>query len=329
MSHASEFRRARKCGARVLLAMALAAASTTASAVEETGRPKPPAQQHALQARPSKWTGDLDVLLNHRMIRFLVCYSPTLFYHDHGRALGIIAGAGPELEKYLNKKYPDKRPFTVVLIPTTRDHLFQGLIDGEGEVAGGSVTITPERLKRFDYLMPAAQGYQESGLDQNAKSRTGAIGIMQVTPSTGTEMKVGNISHVEPNIHAGTKYLSCLMDKYFQDAKFDEQNRNLLPLPATTPARVTSRGCGRARCRKGSTPMSGSTRRASLQIQRLGSISCPKSSMPRSAEKGSLGIHDHPEGVSRRSVRIRPFAVKAFMNSGSLQTKGEPCRRTR
>jgi len=75
--------------------------------------------------------------------------------------------------------------------------------------------------------MLAAQGYQESRLDQNAKGRSGAIGIMQVMPATGAEMKVGDIGHVGPNIHAGTKYMSRLMDRYFKDAKLDEQNRSL------------------------------------------------------------------------------------------------------
>ena len=53
----------------------------------------------------------------------------------------------------------------------------------------------------------AAQGYQESQLNQNAKSRVGAIGIMQVMPATGKELNVGDITQMEPNIHAGVKYM--------------------------------------------------------------------------------------------------------------------------
>lgn len=79
----------------------------------------------------------------------------------------------------------------------------------------------------FDPLMLAAQGYQESALNQNAKSAIGAIGIMQVMPATGAELKVGDIRVTEPNIHAGAKYLDRLMSTYFADASFDEANRTL------------------------------------------------------------------------------------------------------
>jgi membrane-bound lytic murein transglycosylase MltF len=79
----------------------------------------------------------------------------------------------------------------------------------------------------FDPLMLAAQGYQESQLNQDAKSHVGAIGVMQIMPATGKELKVGDIRIVEPNIHAGAKYMDQLMTKYFLGAKFDDVNRTL------------------------------------------------------------------------------------------------------
>ncbi len=85
---------------------------------------------------------------------------------------------------------------------------------------------------RFDPLMLAAQGYQESRLNQNARSHVGAIGIMQIMPSTGAAMRVGNIRVTEPNIHAGTKYLDHLLDRYLNDASFDELNRTLFSFAA-------------------------------------------------------------------------------------------------
>jgi membrane-bound lytic murein transglycosylase MltF len=73
----------------------------------------------------------------------------------------------------------------------------------------------------------AAQGYQESRLDQNAKSPVGAIGVMQVMPATGKELKVGDIRLTEPNIHAGVKYIRFVVDQYFKDEPMDELNKGL------------------------------------------------------------------------------------------------------
>jgi membrane-bound lytic murein transglycosylase MltF len=83
------------------------------------------------------------------------------------------------------------------------------------------------RQYNFDPLMLAAQGYQESTLDQNRKSPAGAIGVMQVMPATGQSLKVGNIRVTESNIHAGAKYMDHLMSGYFKDTRFEEQTRTL------------------------------------------------------------------------------------------------------
>ena len=62
--------------------------------------------------------------------------------------------------------------------------------------------------------MLAAQGYQELfQLNQKAKSRVGAIRVMQVMPATSSALKVGDIKVTEPNIHAGAKYMDQLMDE--------------------------------------------------------------------------------------------------------------------
>lgn len=94
----------------------------------------------------------------------------------------------------------------------------------------------------FDPLMLAAQGYQESTLDQNAKSHVGAIGIMQVMPATGAELAVGDIRVAEANVHAGTKYMDKLMSQYFKDAKFNDTNRALFAFASYNagPGRISS-----------------------------------------------------------------------------------------
>ncbi len=78
-----------------------------------------------------------------------------------------------------------------------------------------------------DYLLLMAQGYQESRLDQDAKSHVGAVGVMQLMPETGNQMKVGDIRQLEPNIHAGVKYLKFVQDTYFADPGLDPVVRTL------------------------------------------------------------------------------------------------------
>jgi membrane-bound lytic murein transglycosylase MltF len=79
----------------------------------------------------------------------------------------------------------------------------------------------------LDYLLMGAQAYQESGLDQNRKSAVGAIGVMQVMPATGKDMKVGDITQLEPNVHAGVKYIRFMMDQFYSKEPIDELNKGL------------------------------------------------------------------------------------------------------
>jgi membrane-bound lytic murein transglycosylase MltF len=94
----------------------------------------------------------------------------------------------------------------------------------------------------FDPMMLAAQGYQESQLNQNAKSHVGAIGVMQLMPATGAEMRVGDIKITEANIHAGAKYMDQLMTRFFRDANFHEANRSLFAFAAYNagPGRIAT-----------------------------------------------------------------------------------------
>jgi membrane-bound lytic murein transglycosylase MltF len=92
-----------------------------------------------------------------------------------------------------------------------------------------------------DYLMMMAEGYQESRLDQRAKSRVGAIGVMQVMPATGRDMKVGDITKIDPNIHAGVKFITFVRDEYFGDEPMDELNKDLFAFAAYNagPGRIS------------------------------------------------------------------------------------------
>jgi len=81
---------------------------------------------------------------------------------------------------------------------------------------------------KVDYLLMAAQGYQESTLDHSVRSPVGAVGIMQVMPATGEELKVGDITELEANIHAGVKYFRFMLDHYYADDPMDNLNKGLM-----------------------------------------------------------------------------------------------------
>ncbi len=80
---------------------------------------------------------------------------------------------------------------------------------------------------RIDWLLMAAQGYQESQLDQSRRSDAGAVGVMQLLPATGRQMQVGDITELEANIHAGVKYVRFMVDTYYRDESMDSLNKIL------------------------------------------------------------------------------------------------------
>jgi membrane-bound lytic murein transglycosylase MltF len=80
---------------------------------------------------------------------------------------------------------------------------------------------------KMDFLLMLAQGFQESGLDHAVKSPVGAVGVMQVMPATGKELKVGDIGQLENNVHAGVKYMRFVIDEYYKDEPMDDLNKGL------------------------------------------------------------------------------------------------------
>jgi membrane-bound lytic murein transglycosylase MltF len=414
---------------RLISLITLSLVALFAGPTQTVAAPEAPRE---LRFENERWSGDLDGMLERRMIRVLVPYSRSLYYNDKGRERGVTAELVRDFEMHLNKKYAGqlgKRPVTVYIIPVTRDVLIPDVAKGLGDIAAGNLTETPARLKLVDFVAPrdrkpvrelvvtgpsspaiasvddlagkrvhvrksssyygslaavnarfkkarkaaikltlvpdalededlmemlnagvlelivvddskarawaqalpkitvtdvvvaeggysgwairkkspklaealddfyvnwakkqgvidyriakhskrikqitnntasepwnrfeqilqlfekygakynfeplmlAAQGYQESGLKQDARSPTGAIGIMQIMPATGAELNVGDIGILEPNIHAGAKYMDQLMTRYFSEADFSDQNRALFALASYNagPGRV-------------------------------------------------------------------------------------------
>jgi membrane-bound lytic murein transglycosylase MltF len=128
-------------------------------------------------------------------------------------------GKGDAFRNTIERRYLDNIKFAKNAAADAERKKFQAMVD-----------LFKKYSAQYDvdYLLMAAQGYQESTLDQNAKSPVGAIGVMQVMPATGQDLKVGDITKIDANIHAGVKYMRFMMDQYYKDDPMDEVNKTLM-----------------------------------------------------------------------------------------------------
>ena len=62
---------------------------------------------------------------------------------------------------------------------------------------------------------------------------------LRSTSTRCAELNVGDINQLEPNIHAGIKYMRFMMDQYYKDDPMDDLNKALMTLASmktvTTP----------------------------------------------------------------------------------------------
>ena len=94
---------------------------------------------------------------------------------------------------------------------------------------------------QFDWMFIMAQGFQESGLNQSARSPAGAVGVMQVLPATGRDMGYNDVeSSAKSNIEAGAKYLRFIINRYFDEPELPPAVRFDFALAAYNagPARI-------------------------------------------------------------------------------------------
>jgi membrane-bound lytic murein transglycosylase MltF len=94
----------------------------------------------------------------------------------------------------------------------------------------------------LDPTLLLAQGYQESGLDQSRRSHAGAVGVMQIKPSTaaGPPINIPNVDHLENNVRAGAKYMRFIIDRYYGDPAMTPLDREIFALASYNagPARI-------------------------------------------------------------------------------------------
>ncbi len=160
-----------------------------------------------------------------------------------------------------------------------------------------------------DWVLAIAQGYQESQLDQSKRSSAGAVGVMQIKPSTAADRNVGidNVEHLENNIHASMKYMRFLRIATSPTEGIDRLDSGLFTLAAYNagPARVAQlrrEGNGRRpRRRTNGSTMSRSSRRARSAARRSTTWATSTSITPRTRPT--------PPGRKPRMARIDSFGA--------------------
>jgi len=183
----------------------LTAAAILAAGIAGAQAPKPaptPADSskgRGLVMAQKPFTGDFDQMLERRVIRVVVPYSRTLYFNDKGKERGVTAELVRDFERYLNRKYAAKlrkRPLTVYIFPTTRDKLLPDLVDGVGDIAGGNLTATPERLKTVDFLAP--------------EDRKGVSELVVTGPSAPPIASVNDLSGKTVHVRQASSYYESL-----------------------------------------------------------------------------------------------------------------------
>jgi membrane-bound lytic murein transglycosylase MltF len=162
---------------------------------------------------------------------------PDLALADAGATAWAFRKDSPKLAAVVNefiRRHPGAHAARLKSYPAYVKRLRNATAEADWKRFEQTVALFRKYGERysFDYLMVAALGYQESRLDQNARSHVGAIGIMQLMPETGRSLKVGDISKTEPNVHGGFKYLRQIYDRHLDTEGLDEQNRTLFAIAA-------------------------------------------------------------------------------------------------
>ena len=109
-------------------------------------------------AHPSstKWTGDLDGMVERRQIRVLTTFNPFGYYIDEaGAEKGATYEAMKMFEEKVNEHFKTGNlKVHIVMIPISRDKIFDWLQEGRGDIASANLTITPERQELVDFSEP-------------------------------------------------------------------------------------------------------------------------------------------------------------------------------
>src|SRR5262245_36813403 len=163
---------------------------------------------------------------------------PTVAVRTGGEIAWAIRRNSPKLLEAVNRFLDDNGPDSLNSRMLFRRYLLNTHYVKGTQAADARFKQTVSMFRKYgsrynlDWMLMAAQGYQESRLDQSARSNVGAIGVMQVMPETGKDLKVGDITQVDPNIHAGVKYIRFMINQYFANEPMTDLNKGLFAFAA-------------------------------------------------------------------------------------------------
>jgi len=158
---------------------------------------------------------------------------PDLVVHEGGALAWAVRRDNPELRANLNEFVGQARKGTLL-----GNVLIKRYFSSTRWIEDPNDAQSAEKLERyagwmqelgeeygFDWLRLAAQCFQESGLDPAAKSSSGALGLMQLLPSTAEDMDCEDPYDPEQNLRAGVRYLDWLRTNFFADPGLAEDER--------------------------------------------------------------------------------------------------------
>ena len=116
-----------------------------------------------IDAQRIVWKGDLDAMIQRRIVRVLLPYNKTLYFLDKGgQQCGLMYDMMTEFEQNLNKQIASKNlKIHFIFLPTARDRLIPDLLAGKGDNIAADLTVTPERKKLIEFSSPIASGVKE------------------------------------------------------------------------------------------------------------------------------------------------------------------------
>ncbi len=125
--------------------------------------------RHSLSDRINEaFIGDLQSIRERRILRVLVSYNRTNFFHTIKGQRGLEHDLIKAYEKYLNRGPRKERYKThVIFLTHPFKDLFSELLSGHGDLIASGLTITPERAFLFDFTTPYIKDVKEILVSNN------------------------------------------------------------------------------------------------------------------------------------------------------------------